>query len=106
MSPPEFSIICRIRGGPSTTVFWYIGEIMEEYIESHQLIVDTSQNCIYENRLLVKRRYNGTCTCTVLNIYIRNYFPNANSLVQEIIRVTGMIIIIVYMFSTDMYSCW
>ena len=73
-------------------------------IEESQLIINTSQNCIYENRLLVKGRYNGTCTCTV--IYNRKeYFPRATYLVQQSIQITGMTIIILYvsLFSSDMY---
>ena len=79
----------------------------ELQMEESQLIMNTSQNCIYENRLLVRGRYNGTCTCTV--IYNRiEYFPRARNLVQQSIQITGMTIIILYvsLFSSDMYSCW
>ena len=104
MSPPEFSIICRTHGGPATIVKWFPPELK---IEESQLIINTSQNCIYKNRLLVRGRYNGTCTCTV--IYNRkDYFPRAPNLVQQKIQITGMTIIILYvsLFSSDMYSCW
>ena len=106
MSPPEFSIICRTHGGPATNVKWFLAAELQ--MEESQLIINTSQNCIYENRLLVRGRYyNGTCTCTV--IYNRkDYFPRAPNLVQQRIQITGMRIIILYvsLFSSDMYSCW
>ena len=53
VSPPEFSIICRTHGGPATIVKWFLPELK---IEENQFIVDTSQNSIYENRILVKDR--------------------------------------------------
>ena len=86
MSPPEFSIICRTHGGPTTTVVWHLGrlhlqlEVVED-IES-QLIVDTSLNSTYENRLTVKGRYSGKCTCIIDN-NIQDYFPTARNLVQQ-----------------------
>ena len=107
MSPPEFSIICRSHGGPVTNVEWFPPELTELKIEESQLIINTSQNCIYETRLLVRGRYNGTCTCTV--IYNRKeYFPRAPNLVQQSIQIIGMTIIILYvsLFSSDIYSCW
>ena len=96
MSPPEFSIICHTYGGPATIVKWFLAaEVqIEEHIESQQLILNTSRNSTYENRLLVRGRYNGTWTCTVINSYIRDYFPRARNLVQQNIQVTGMTIII------------
>ena len=110
MSPPEFTIICRTHGGSATIVQWFLAVKLqiEEHIESQQVILNTSQNCIYENRLLVRGRYNGTWTCTVINSYIRDYFPTASNLVQQSFKIIGMIKIIVYvsLFSSDMYSCW
>ena len=90
MSPPEFSIICRTHGGPATIVQWFPPEMKES-----QLIVNTSQNSIYENRLTVKGRYNGTCTSTIKN-NIQDYFPTARNLVQQSIQIRGMTIIILY----------
>ena len=92
MSPPEFSIICRTHGGPATNVEWFLTRLLEvvEDIES-QLIVDSSQDCTYENRLTVKGRYSGRCTCIIDN-NIQNYFPTARNLVQQSIQITGMTI--------------
>ena len=95
MSPPEFSIICHTHGGPATNVQWFRAMLqMEEDIES-QLIVDTSQNTTYENRLTVKGRYSGKCYCTIKN-NIQDYFPTAKNLVQQSIQIIGMTKIIVY----------
>ena len=104
MSPPEFSIICRTHGGPATIVKWFLPELK---IAENQFIVDTSQNSIYENRILVKDRYRGECYCTIKN-NIQDYFPTAKNLVQQSIQIIGMTIIILYvsLFSSDMYSCW
>ena len=90
MSPPEFSIICRTHGGPVTNVQWFPPEMKES-----QLIINTSQNSTYENRLTVKGRYNGKCYCTINN-NIQDYFPTARNLVQQSIQIIGMTIIIVY----------
>ena len=95
MSPPEFSIICRTHGGPATNVKWFLTRLqMEEDTES-QLIVDTSQNSTYENKLTVKGRYRGECTCIIDN-NIQGYFPTARNLVQRSIQIISMRIIIVY----------
>ena len=98
MSPPEFSIICRTHGGPATIVKWFLGAELqiEAHIESQQLILNTSRNSTYENRLLLRGGYNGTWTCTVINSYIQDYFPKAKNLVQQSIQIIGMTIIIVY----------
>ena len=110
MSPPEFSIICHTHGGPATIVEWFLPLSDEmEFIdhESSQLIVDTSYNTVYENRLLVRGSHSGIYQCRIEN-NIRDYFPNASYLVQKSVRIIGMTIIIVYvsLFSTDIYSCW
>ena len=98
MSPPEFSIICRTHGGPATTVEWFLplSDEMEfiDNIESSQLIVDTSYNTVYENRLLVRGSHSGIYQCRI-EINIRDYFPTASYLVHQSVRITGMTIIIV-----------
>ena len=107
MSPPEFSIICRTHGGPATNVEWFLPLSDEmEFIdyESSQLIVDTSYNTVYENRLLVRGSHSGIYQCRIEN----NISPTASYLVHQSVRITGMTIIILYvsLFSSDMYSCW
>ena len=90
MSPPEFSIICRTHGGPATIVEWFLTRPQLEVEDTEsQLIVDTSQNSTYENRLTVKGRYNKKCYCTIEN-NIQDYFPTARNLVQQSIHIIGM----------------
>ena len=105
MSPPEFSIICHSHGGPATYVNWLLSvyyttsdnetrsiiELIET--EESQLIMNTSRNTTYENRLLVRGRYNGTWSCTVVNSFIQLYFSEASYFSQQNIEITGMIII-------------
>ena len=96
MSPPEFSIICRTHGGPATNVEWFLPlsdemELIDH--ESSQLIVDTSYNTVYENRLLVRGSLSGIYQCRIEN-YMRDYFPTARNLVHQSVQITGMTIII------------
>ena len=67
VSPPEFSIICRTEGGPATYWFSPKGEVQEDSDhETSQIIVDTSHNSVYENRLRVRGRESGTYRCTII----------------------------------------
>ena len=68
MSPPEFSIICRTEGGPATNVNWWgpKGSVQEDSDhETSQIIVDTSSNSVYENRLRVRGRQSGSYFCII-----------------------------------------
>ena len=96
MRPPEFSIICRTHGGPATIVYWF-PPLSDEIIDNErsQLIVDTSYNTVYENRLLVRGSHSGIYQCRIEN-NIRDYFPTASYLFHQSVRITGMTIIIVY----------
>ena len=96
MSPPEFSIICRTHGGPATNVEWFPPLSDEMDHESSQLIVDTSYNTVYENRLLVRGSHSGHYLCRIEN-NIRDYFPTASYLVQQWIQIIGM--------RTTVYMC-
>ena len=74
-SVPEFTISCRTHGGPATTVQWTVNgfRVQEDsYHETSQLILDTSLNSVYDNRLRVRGRRSGTYNCTVGN-NIRDY---------------------------------
>ena len=79
VSPPEFTIICPTEGGPATTVLWRRpnGAIVQQGDSDHetsQIIVDTT-NSVYENRLRVRGREDGTYFCIISN-NIKDYFPN------------------------------
>ena len=67
---PEFTISCRTHGGPATYVVWTVNRVsVQEDIdnETSQLILDTSLNSVYDNRLRVRGRRNGTYYCKVSN---------------------------------------
>ena len=67
VSPPEFTITCRTQGGPATTVEWQNSTHKVERDSDHeisQVIVNTS-NSIYESRLRVKGKENGTYICII-----------------------------------------
>ena len=94
MSPPEFTITCHTRGGPATTVIWgnennsHLADNIDN--ETSQVIVDTSQNSVYENRLRVRGRENGSYYCIVEN-NIQDYYTEAdNNNVGDGIVVDGM----------------
>ena len=67
-SVPEFTISCRTHGGPATSVLWRINEALVREDSDHetsQLILDTSLNSVYDNRLRVRGRRNGSYSCTI-----------------------------------------
>ena len=79
-SVPEFTISCRTHGGPATTVQWTVNGVPvqeDRYHETSQLILDTSLNSVYDNRLSVRGRRNGTYNCTISN-NIRCYLPEVS----------------------------
>ena len=70
MDPPEFSITCRSYRGPATTVEWFIDGVSVEEDSNHtthQIIVDTSRNTVYDNTLRVRGRQPGRYRCTISN---------------------------------------
>ena len=74
----EFTISCRTHGGPAITVQWTVnGSTVQEdrYHETSQLILDTSLDSVYDNRLRVRGRRSGTYNCRVSN-NIKDYFPS------------------------------
>ena len=79
-SVPEFTISCRTHGGPATTVQWTVNgyRVQEDrYRETSQLILDTSLDSVYDNRLRVRGRRSGTYNCIVSN-NIRDYLPRVS----------------------------
>ena len=89
VSLPEFSIICRTEGGPVTHVTWTAPHRIFTHNETTQIILDTSHNSIYENRLRVKGRKIGTYTCNVNNNR-QDFFYNETSNVHEHANIIGM----------------
>ena len=81
VSPPEFTITCQTQGGPATTVAWivdsrFINVLWDNDYETSQVIVDTSRNSVFDNKLRVRGRKNGTYYCAITCV-ILNYFPEA-----------------------------
>ena len=79
-NPPEFTLTCRSEGGPATAVVWQRdGDTVQEDSnhETSQIIVDTSANTIYHNRLRVRGREGGQYRCRVSNAQSPNY-PSPN----------------------------
>ena len=78
VSVPEFTISCRTHGGPATTVHWTVNGVSVQEDSDHetsQLILDTSLNSVYDNRLRVRGRRNGTYNCSISNnikFYLRD----------------------------------
>ena len=85
-SVPEFTISCHTHGGPATTVQWTVNGVPgqeDRYHETSQLILDTSLNPVYDNRLRVRGRRNGTYNCTISN-NIRDYLDEYNESVTKV----------------------
>ena len=100
MSPPEFSIICRTHGGPTSFVKWHLPnndvvnvfpDSMENYTiyKASIVVIDTSHNCVYENRLRVRGNYSGIFTYTLDMLH----YPQGLNSVVGMIDVLGKRII-------------
>ena len=90
---PEFTISCRTRGGPATTVQWRVNGVSVEEDSDHetsQIILDTSHNSVYDNRLRVRGRTSGNYNCSVRN-NIRFFIPGTVEQVDTFQVVTGMV---------------
>ena len=68
INPPEFTVAYRSQGGPVTAVIWTVNNknLDEDEINKSQLILDTSNNSVYENRLHVRGRTSGRYSCRIL----------------------------------------
>ena len=94
-SVPEFTISCRTHGGPATTVQWTVNGVSVQEDSDHetsQLILDTSLNSVYDNRLRVRGRRSGLYSCKVTN-NIRMFLPMAPSAVvnNNIMNIAGRV---------------
>ena len=80
-NPPEFTLICYSEGGPATTVMWHRNREPVQEDSNHeisQIIVDTSENTVYHNKLRVREREEGLYTCNVSN-NIRDFVSDLQS---------------------------
>ena len=92
VNPPEFTIISRTEGGPPTHVLWTGPNGLVQEDSDHEIskiIVDTSHNSIYENKLRVRGRESGTYISFIVN-NVNDYFPGTISLLRVPLSVMGM----------------
>ena len=75
---PEFTITCLTSGGPATNVEWKLNgaNVGGNHTIKTQHILNSSSNAVYENKLLMRSRKNGTYSCDISN-NIRQYLPMA-----------------------------
>ena len=111
VSPPEFTITCQTQGGPATTVDWVLNSrfigLEESDYEFSQVIVDTSHNSVYKNRLRVRGRKNGTYYC-VITSGIVNYFSEVGGYTVDGMLVEGSTFYhfsSLYFYDPHLYSC-
>ena len=73
-SVPEFTISCLTHGGPATIVSWTVFPVQEDIDhESSQVILDTSHNSVYDNRLRVRGRRAGTYYCRIIASFNKSH---------------------------------
>ena len=88
-SVPEFTISCRTHGGPATTVQWTVNRERVQENSDHettQLILDTSLNSVYDNRLRVRGRRNGTYKCEVFKSGIATPQVKGSEIIKGILN--------------------
>ena len=94
-NPPQFSLTCRSEGGPATTVSWQRNGHSVQEDSDHRtslVIVDTSHNSVYENRLRVRGREGGDYYCGVSN-NIRDYhsqISEKNAVTRSQLNIEGV----------------
>ena len=70
-SVPEFTISIRTTGGPVANVWWGLPLSEEDGDhETSQVILDTSLNSVYDNRLRVRGRIAGKYTYIITSAYL------------------------------------
>ena len=73
-SVPEFTISCLTHGGPATIVSWTVFPVQEDIdYETNQVILDTSYNSVYDNRLRVRGRRAGTYYCRIIASFNKSH---------------------------------
>ena len=67
VDPPEFTVTYRSQGGPVTNIRWTVNGVdgIGNAFNQSQLILDTSNNSVYANRLHVRRRTGGRYSCRI-----------------------------------------
>ena len=83
--------LSKSTSGPATTVMWQRDLVPVQEDSNHetsQIIVDTSENTVYHNKLRVRGREGGIYTCNVSN-NIQDFVSDLQSSVVVSIRVEG-----------------
>ena len=93
VSPPEFTIIFSTEGGPATHVLWLgpNGTVLQENSDHQmsQIVVDTSHNPVYENKLRVRGRESGKYICNIVN-NVNDYISGTFGFLQEELSIMSM----------------
>ena len=101
-SVPEFTISCLTHGGPATTVRWTVEGVTVQELnidyETSQVILDTSHNSVYDNRLRVRGRRTGTYYCT-----ITGHFSKTTIVARSFETITGIILLTKGRFISNIY---
>ena len=90
INPPEFTVVCRSQGGPVTYVLWTVNDenVYENEFNKSFLILDTSNNSVYENRLRIRGRTSGRYSCLIL-VFSKGVLPiyrkSFNTLIKGIL---------------------
>ena len=67
VDPPEFTVTYCSQGGPVTAVQWIINDrfidVNGNALNQSQLILDTSKNSVYANKLHIRGRKSWTYFC-------------------------------------------
>ena len=90
-NPPEFTLTCVSKSGPVMTVVWWRDLVPVQEDSNHEtshIIVDTSENTVYHNKLRVRGREGGLYTCNVSN-NIQDFVSDLRSSAVDSIRVEG-----------------
>ena len=91
-SPVEFTLSCLSWGGPATTVVWQRnGSTISEDANhvTSQIVVSTSTNATYENRLRVSGRETGNYRCNVSSNRIDIFGTTGSSVLSPSFTVVG-----------------
>ena len=87
-SVPEFTISCLTHGGPASIVGWTVDGVKVNIDhETSQVILDTSLNSVYDNRLRVRGRRTGTYYCIIIAS-----FNKSHALAESSETIAGIII--------------
>ena len=92
MYPPEFTVTCQTQGGPAENIHWLINE-NEILTNVSQIIISTAQDSVYDNKLHMRGRINGSYVCVIANEY-----PSSS---LHSITIAGNYTLVLWLFLND-----